>query len=168
MSALDEHAARLHAGGVVDMHFDLPLGLYWDRERQDVIASDFLPQFEAGDIGLLGVAIYIEDEHLGPGALQVALDQVALLEREVESNGDLMLCRTFADIERARAEDRIGFLLTMEGAEPLGDDLHLVRIFHQLGLRMISLTHARTNAAASGGIFAARGSAAPAPKSFCS
>src|SRR5690242_2689915 len=104
MNDINEHVAQLHAGGVVDMHFDLPLGLYWDRDRRDVIASDFLPQFEAGDISLLGVAIYIEDEHLGANALRVALDQVALLEREVESNPRLMLCRNFADIERAQAE----------------------------------------------------------------
>ncbi|MFL6539481.1 MAG: dipeptidase [Chthoniobacterales bacterium] len=158
MNDFDEHVSQVHAGGLVDMHFDLPLALYWDRARRDVIAADFLPEFEAGDIALLGVALYVEDKDLGERALRVALDQVALLHAEIESNPRLMLCRTFEEIEQALDEKRIAFLLTMEGAEPLGDDLHLVRIFHQLGLRMISLTHARVNAAASGGIFAATGS----------
>ena len=77
-----------------------------------------------------------------------------------------MLCRTFAEIEQAQSEGRIALLLTMEGAEPLGDDLHLLHIFHELGLRSISLTHARENAAASGGIFAASGSPATGLTSF--
>src|SRR5262249_25840971 len=84
--------------------------------------------------------------------------QVAILQTEVETTPRLMLCRSFADIQRAQAEGRIGFILTMEGAEPLDHDRHLLQIFHQLGLRMLSLTHARVNAAASGGIFAAAGS----------
>jgi membrane dipeptidase len=46
----------------------------------------------------------------------------------------------------------------MEGVEPIGSDLDLLRVFHQLGVRIIGLTHARRNAAASGGLFAAAGS----------
>jgi membrane dipeptidase len=150
--------SHLHQGRLVDMHFDLPLGLYWNRTRRNIIATDFLPELEAGDIGLLGVAIYVEDKYLPDQALRVALDQVAILQTEVETTPHLMLCRSFADIQRAQAEGRIGFILTMEGAEPLDHDRHLLQIFHQLGLRMLSLTHARINAAASGGIFAATGS----------
>ena len=46
----------------------------------------------------------------------------------------------------------------MEGIEPLGDDLDLLRAFYEAGVREIGLTHARTNAAGHGGIFAATGS----------
>ena len=46
----------------------------------------------------------------------------------------------------------------MEGGEPLGSDLNLLRVFYQLGLRMLSLTHARRNAAGDGAVFAASGS----------
>jgi membrane dipeptidase len=163
---LAERAAQLQHGGVIDLHFDLPLSLYWQRHRSDVIARDFLPEFERGNIRLLGAAIYIEDEDVAERALRVGLDQVALLHREIDSNPRLMLCRSWTDIERAISDDRIGFLLTMEGAEPLGDDLHLLRIFHHLGLRALSLTHARANAAAAGGIFAPSGSPATGLTSF--
>jgi membrane dipeptidase len=158
VNTIEDRMSRLHADRLVDMHFDLPLGLFWSRPRRNVIATDFLPELEAGDIGLVGVAIYIEDKFLPDQALRVALDQVAILQTEVETTPQLMLCRSFADIQRAQAEGRIGFILTMEGAEPLGDGPFLLQIFYQLGLRMLSLTHARTNAAASGGIFAATGS----------
>ena len=46
----------------------------------------------------------------------------------------------------------------MEGAEPLGKDLDLLRAFYELGVRSIGLTHARTNEAGHGGIFASSGS----------
>jgi membrane dipeptidase len=150
---------RLQDGGVIDMHFDLPLGLFWNRGLLGVVAQDFLPQWEAGRANLLGVATYVEDKHL-PDALRVALDQVALLREEIERTPQLMFCKTFAEIKKARAAGRIGLLLTMEGAEPLGEDLNLVRIFYELGLRSICLTHARENAAAAGGIFAPSGSPA--------
>ncbi len=163
---MENRVSRLHAGGLVDLHFDLPLSLFLSRPRRNVVATDFLPEFAAGDIGLLGVALYIEDEYLGEPALRVALDQVALLKAELSATPALALCRTFAEIEQARSEGRIALLLTMEGAEPLGEDLHLLRIFHELGLRAISLTHARVNAAAAGGIFAASGSPATGLTSF--
>jgi membrane dipeptidase len=158
VKTIEERVSHLHAGSLVDMHFDLPLGLFWNRTRRNIIATDFLPELEAGGIGLIGVALYVEDKYLPDQALRVALDQIALLHTEVETTPRLTLCRSFADIQRTQAEGRIGFILTMEGAEPLGDDPYLVQIFHQLGLRMMSLTHARRNAAAAGGIFAPAGS----------
>jgi membrane dipeptidase len=149
---------RLHAGRLIDFHFDLPLGLFLEPKRRHLLATDYLPAFKAGDIGLLGVALYVEDQYLPDRALQVALDQVALLNAEVEGDRHFVFCRTFAEIEAARRARKIGLILTMEGAEPLGTDLNLLSIFYQLGLRAISLTHARENAAAAGGIFAASGS----------
>jgi len=159
-NGIEAKIASLHAEGVIDMHFDLPLSLFLSRPRRNLMATDFLPEFEAGDMGLLGVALYVEDKHLRERALQVALEQVALLKTELASTPQVVLCRTFAEIERARKERRIALLLTMEGAEPLGEDLFLLRIFHELGLRAMSLTHARVNSAAAGGIFAASGSPA--------
>ena len=158
MNTVEERISRLHAGGVIDLHFDLPLILFLSCPRRKIVAPDFLPEFAAGDIGVLGVALYVEDQYLPDQSLRVALDQVALLKAELEATPRLVLCKTFAEIEQARDADRIALLLTMEGAEPLGDDLNLLQIFHDLGLRAISLTHARKNAAASGGIFAASGS----------
>ena len=46
----------------------------------------------------------------------------------------------------------------MEGVEPLGEDLNLLRAFYELGVRSVGLTHARRNPAGSGGIFKPSGS----------
>ncbi len=158
MKTTEERVSRLHAGRLIDLHFDLPLSLFLSRPRRNIIATDFLPEFEAGDIGLLGVALYVEDKYVPDQSLRVALDQVALLKAELETTSRVVLCKTFAEVEQAQDDGRIALLLTMEGAEPLGDDLDLLRIFYELGLRSMSLTHARVNAAAAGGLFAASGS----------
>ncbi len=158
--------AAPRADRIIDLHFDLPLGLFLRREQRNLLASEFLPQFQAGQIGLLGVALYVEEKYLPNDGLKIALDQIALLQRELETTPQLMLCKSFADIAEAEATGRIGLLLTMEGVEPLGGDLALLRVFYELGLRSLSLTHGRPNAAAAGGIFAASGSPATGLTTF--
>jgi membrane dipeptidase len=157
-NTIEERINRLHSTGIIDMHFDLPMDLYEKRSQPNVLATEFLPEFEAGGIGLIGAAIYIEDRYLPDRGLQVALDQLARLYTEAEQSKRCVICRTHAEILRALDSKKIGFLITMEGVEPLGDDLNLLRAFYELGVRAIGLTHARTNAAGHGGIFAASGS----------
>jgi len=156
--SIEERIDLLHAGGIVDFHFDLLIDLYEKRDRPGVLVSHFLPEFEAGDIGVLGVAIYVEDRYLPEMGLRVALDQVARLYAEMEQTNRFAVCKTFAEIEQARAANKIALVITMEGVEPLGEDLNLLRTFYELGLRSVGLTHARRNAAGSGGIFKPSGS----------
>jgi membrane dipeptidase len=154
----EERITRLHGKGIVDLHFDLPMFLYDTRDRKNVLASDFLPEFAAGDIGTVAAGIYIEDQYVPDKALQVALGQVARIYVEVERCDRLAICRSYAEIKRARAQGKTALLIAMEGAEPLGTDLNLLRIFYEMGLRVMGLTHARSNAAGSGGVFAPSGS----------
>jgi membrane dipeptidase len=157
-NSMETRVKRLHAGGVVDMHFDLPMDLYEKRAQSNVLAKEFLPEFEAGGIGIIGAALYIEDRYLPERGLQVALGQIARLYAEAEKSKRCVVCRTHQELSRALKSKKVAFLITMEGVEPLGDDLDLLRAFYELGVRMIGLTHARTNAAGHGGIFAASGS----------
>jgi membrane dipeptidase len=156
--SIDEHIARLHRHGVIDMHFDLPMDLYDKRARPNVLATDFLEDLEAGDIGVAGAAIYIDDRYLPEMGLRIALDQIARLYIEVAGSDRFAICRCYREILEAREKKKIALLLTMEGVEPLGADLDLLRVFYELGLRSLCLTHVRRNAAGDGGLFAASGS----------
>jgi membrane dipeptidase len=151
-------AAQIEQRRIVDLHFDLPMDLYEKRDRPSVFATEFLPQLEAGNIGVVGTAIYIEDRYVPEMALPVALGQIARLYSEIEQSERAAICKSYKEIMAARADARIAVLITMEGVEPLGTDLDLLRIFYELGVRCIGLTHARSNAAGHGGIFAASGS----------
>jgi membrane dipeptidase len=156
---IDARVARLHRDGIVDLHFDLPMDLYEKRNHPGALVSHYLPEFEAGDIAVAGAAVYIEDRYLPEMGLRVALDQVARLYAEVEdARARFAICRSFAEIKEARATKKIALLISFEGVEPLGDDVDLLRAFYHLGLRVVGLTHARRNAAASGGIFKSSGS----------
>jgi membrane dipeptidase len=156
--SIEQRIKRLQAGGVIDMHFDLPMDLYEKRQRENVLATEFLPELEAGNLGVVGVAIYIEDRYLPDTGLRVALDQIARLYAETQACPQFAICKSYRDIENALKGGKIALLITMEGAEPLGTDLNLLRIFYELGVRSVGLTHARSNEAGHGGIFASSGS----------
>ena len=157
-TSTESRVDRLHRPGLVDMHFDLPLDLYDQRQRTGILVEDFLADLRAGGLGVLGVAIYLEDKHLPEMGLRVALDQVARLYAEVDRSPQFAICRSAAEIAAARAADQIALLITMEGVEPLGTDLDFLRVFYELGLRSVGLTHMRRNAAGDGGVFAPSGS----------
>jgi membrane dipeptidase len=149
---------QCHTPGVVDMHFDLPMELYEKRDHGNILTTEFLPQFDAGNIGVVGAAIYIEDRYLPETGLAVALGQIAELYAQTHGSPRMAICKSHKEIIAALTEGKVALLITMEGVEPLGTDLRLLRIFYELGVRCISLTHARSNAAGHGGIFAASGS----------
>jgi membrane dipeptidase len=155
---IEERIQRLHRHGLIDLHFDLPMDLYEKRARQNVLPTDFLPDLEAGDIGVVGVALYIDDRYLPEMGLRVALDQISRLYAEMEQSDRFAICKSRAEILQARAKGQIALLITMEGVEPLGADLDLLRVFYELGLRSLSLTHVRRNAAGDGALFAPSGS----------
>src|ERR1051326_1000272 len=100
--SIEQRIERLHAGGIVDLHFDLLMDLYEKRDRRDVLATDFLDEFRAGGIGVVGAAIYLEDHYLSEMGLRVALDQIARLYREVEHTNEFAICKSCED----RSEER--------------------------------------------------------------
>src|SRR6266700_2519991 len=156
--SIEERIDQLHADGVVDLHFDMPMDLYEKRDGTNVLTTDFLPELEAGNIGVLGAAIYIEDRYMPEMGLRVALDQIARVYAEAEQCTRFAIGKSCQEILDARKDRKIALLITMEGVEPLGTDLELLRVLYELGVRSIGLTHARRNAAGDGGVFAPTGS----------
>ncbi len=145
--SIEDRIDRLQTGGIIDMHFDLPMDLYEKRQRRDVLETEFFPEFKAGNVSVVGAAIYIEDRYLPEAGLRVALDQIARLYAEAAASERFAICKNYREIQAARETGKIAFLITMEGIEPLGTDLNQLRVFYELGVRAIGLTHARTNAA---------------------
>jgi membrane dipeptidase len=64
----------------------------------------------------------------------------------IERHPDAMLIvRTYADLERARRERKIGMIFTFQGTESLGEDPDRIPMFREMGLRVLQLTHNRRN-----------------------
>ncbi len=109
-----------------------------------------LPLLAAGGVTAQCVAIFIPDERLDD-ALTIGLEMAARLHRAVEEHADrCTLATSTADIRRAKAEGKVAYILTMEGAEPFQHNLELIDIFAHLGLKMTTLTHSRRNLLADG------------------
>lgn len=109
-----------------------------------------LPLLEEGGVTAQCVAIFIPDERASD-ALTIGLEMVAALYRTVEQHPDrCLLATSTADIRRAKAEGKVAYILTMEGAEPFQHSLDMIEIFARLGLKMTTLTHSRRNLLADG------------------
>ena len=140
---------------VVDAHSDILSDILGKHAvgQTGVLNATWLPAMDAAGIDARVLAIYSGPDHLPEQALRRALDQIAALHAELDESPRAALCTTHADIVKATREGKKGFILGMEGAEPLGADLGLLRIFHQLGVRVLGITHALRNYAADGAFF---------------
>ncbi|MBL0715090.1 MAG: dipeptidase [Desulfosarcina sp.] len=154
---LSRHVAELNRQAfVVDAHFDLPWDVANQRERgrRQVIATQYLERFREGGFNLIVAAIFIENFFLPEMGLRRALDQISHLAEELdELSESIVLCRCLEDIRQTESSERIGLLLSLEGADPLQNDLQLLRIFYDLGVRGLGLTWSRRNYAADGCAF---------------
>ncbi len=150
-----DRAAALHCENLVaDAHYDLLCMVYQKRiveGRKKIIETDYLPALKKGGVNLLICSLFVDDRFLPEMALRHALDQISCLYEELSECGDkLALCRSVAEIRSAYEEGKLAILLSLEGVEPLGNDLALLRVFYELGVRGIGLTWSRRNFAADG------------------
>lgn len=145
---------RVH---VLDGHFDLLMDVEIQRGygRSKMIETDYLPRFAAGGVHTIVAAVYVEDAYVPEMALRKALNQVSALHAEAaESPERIVIARNVSDLRRARAEQKVSFILSLEGADPLYNDLSLLRVFYELGVRKLGLVWSRRNFAGDGSFFA--------------
>ena len=140
---------------VIDAHSDMLNDLLGQRTLGEtgILETTWVPGMKEGGIDLRIAAIFSSPQYLPELGLRRALDQVAALLAELDGSANARLCTAYADILRAKAEGKRGLILGMEGVEPLGSDLTLLRVFYALGLRVMGLTHALRNYAADGAFF---------------
>jgi membrane dipeptidase len=140
---------------IVDAHSDMLSDFYGRHAAGEtgMLERTWLPSMREGGINLRVVAMFSGPQYVPEMTLRRALGQIAILMSELESSPGARLCRTYTDIEQIQSAGQIGFILGMEGVEPLGADLSLLRIFYALGLRVLGLTHALRNYAADGAFF---------------
>jgi membrane dipeptidase len=138
--------------GIVDAHTDLLLEVTArsDRGEANPFAEHWLPNLQRGGVSLQVCPMYPELERMPEGTLREVLNQVAAFNRAVRENPDRVArVRTAADLDALDGE-RVGLLLSMEGAEPFGYDPRMAEVFWDLGVRMLGLTWNRRNAFADG------------------
>jgi membrane dipeptidase len=108
----------------------------------------WLPPLERGGVGVQVCAMFVGLEDVPEAALRRAVEQVAAFGRAVRESERVVAVRTRRDLE-TRGE-RLGFVLALEGCEPLGADPEAIDVFWELGVRVVGLTWNRRNAFADG------------------
>jgi membrane dipeptidase len=144
-----EDAELTRSIGLVDTHNDFATAIATRRASgvYDSLATYWLPRFRDGGLGVVVAPVWISSLFVPEGALRRAIQVVDGLLSEIEGCPDeVALVKSFADINQAKREGKVAVLLAFEGAEPLGHDLSALRLFHAVGLRMMSLTWSRRNA----------------------
>ncbi|KIL45817.1 dipeptidase [Jeotgalibacillus soli] len=140
----------------IDAHFDLLMDVSFQREkgRTKVIETDYWPRFIEGGVDAIIASVFLDSRFLPEMALRKALNQVSCLYEEAgESPDKLVICRNSEEMVAAKKQGKIGFLLSLEGAEPIGEDLTLLRVFFELGVRNLGLVWSRRNAVGDGSHF---------------
>ncbi len=141
---------------VVDAHFDLAMDLQdrWDRGQKDILGRDYLPGFSQGGVNLIVSSIFLHDWYLPEMALRKALTQISILKQQIgRLEGEIMLVTDRDSLEEALGKKIPGILLSFEGADPIGNDLDLLPVFRDLGVRGIGLVWSRRNYIADGCFF---------------
>jgi len=139
--------------GIINGHDDFPIIMAKQRFDgvYDSLRTYWLPQFRAGGVSAVVGAIFTPSVYVPEGALRHALWVLDGLLTEIEENRDAIeIASSAAELRRINDAGKIAVLVALEGAEPLGQDLAALRLLHRLGLRMVSLTHARRTLFADG------------------
>jgi membrane dipeptidase len=155
--ALIERANAIHRQvPLIDGHNDLP----WKLRQQaagDLARADFrqslpqchtdLPRLRSGGVGGVFFAAYVPASYAQQGiAARATIEQIDLIHRMVDHAPDsLELATTAGDIERIHRAGKIAAMIGVEGGHSIENSLALLRQFHALGVRYMTLAYETTD-----------------------
>lgn len=159
---LRARANKLHrASIVVDTHNDITspliddgfdLGMSGDDPAAKIKTHTDLRRMKAGGLGAEFFAVYVGKEFVnkkpseGGGAARRALDVIDAVNEQIRRHPEsLEKASTAADIRRIVKSGKIAALMGIEGGHAIEDSLRTLRVFYNLGVRYMTLTHTNTN-----------------------
>lgn len=149
-----EWAKAIHKENpVVDAHFDLAAEVYHRRlsGERDVVQRRYLEHFAKAGLNVCVSSVFVPSGDLPEKGLHTAVAQIAALREDLEPIRDRIgIVSSREELNLALKEDRIAVLLSLEGLDPIGTDLYLLRAFYDLGVRGAGLTWSRPNPLARG------------------
>jgi membrane dipeptidase len=136
---------------IIDGHNDLAWALREAGSRDPATTDislpvDFthtdLPRLAKGRVGGQFWSVYVPAQLAGEAAVTTTLEQIDLVHQlAAQYPGALQVAYTAADVQRIIDSGRVACLLGAEGGHSIGASLGVLRAFHLLGVRYLTLTH---------------------------
>jgi membrane dipeptidase len=106
-----------------------------------------IPRMKKGKLGAVLFGIFAQPQDFGSHLwLTRSLECLEALHREVAANRkDMEFAYTAADVERIHKAGKLAALASLEGGHLIADSLGVLRAFHKLGIRYLTLAHFRSN-----------------------
>lgn len=136
---------------IIDLHCDTISSIFRLGEHLQINSChfDFARARQAG-VSLQVFAMFASPSE-GSNSLRQILKQVDYFYQQIESSPELVYLVTgCSDLKKPENAGKIGCLLHLEGADALGNDPELLRLFYRLGLRSMGLTWNHRNLLADG------------------
>ena len=98
---------------------------------------DQITRFQKAGIDLLNLSVAFREVQ-GAGFI---LKRIAGLKAEVAKHDNMALCKTVDDILKAKSLGKIALILNFQDTLPFEDDIHLINVFYELGVRHALLAY---------------------------
>src|SRR6266853_4381193 len=143
---IGERAKKLHFSSIVlDTHDDTTQRFFtkdYDIGKRNPDGHVDIPRMREGGMNAIFFSIWIDGRIMGPPAVQKALDQIDAVHENVHRYAkDLVFCRTAAEVREAHKHGKIAALIEVEGGHMIGNDIRVLRMFGDLGVRYMTLSH---------------------------
>lgn len=135
---------------IIDGHTDIPRHLYkrYEEGVENAFHKEHYLPLKRGHVNIAVVNVFTKGSP--EVSLRQALMQINLINEAVKNQEGVILIKDKNDLQEVIHSGELGLILSLEGFEPLGNNLELLNIYHQLGIRLGMLTWNNLNAFASG------------------
>lgn len=133
---------------VLDTHLDTPSVLLEgvDIGNRQVYGHVDFPRMKEGKVDGAFFAIYIPKELDQPRAAEHAVKLISRVYDVVDRNRDqAALAMSAGDALENKSKGLISVFMGMENGTPIGEDLKMLRLFHRMGIRYLTLCHNADN-----------------------